>query len=231
MHPILKRVYREWLKPIAIIFIISAPLRSAVVDWNWVPTGSMKPTIVEGDLVLVNKLAYDLKIPFTTTHIAQWGNPERGDIVVCYSPQDGMRLVKQVVGLPGDKIELRNGILIINDVAQMYSAQDPAIYKRDIFEDPNPLIAIEHFKDSDHLVMILPIRKAVRNFDSYIVPPGSYFMMGDSRDNSADSRVFGSVPRSEIIGQATYVLASFDTARYLLPRLGRFSHSLKFDES
>lgn len=231
MHPILKRVYREWLKPIAIIFIISAPLRSAVVDWNWVPTGSMKPTIVEGDLVLVNKLAYDLKIPFTTTHIAQWGNPERGDIVVCYSPQDGMRLVKQVVGLPGDKIELRNGILIINDVAQMYSAQDPAIYKRDIFEDPNPLIAIEHFKDSDHLVMILPNRKAVRNFDSYIVPPGSYFMMGDSRDNSADSRVFGSVPRSEIIGQATYVLASFDTARYLLPRLGRFSHSLKFDES
>ncbi|MBE34052.1 MAG: signal peptidase I [Opitutaceae bacterium] len=64
-----------------------------------------------------------------------------------------------------------------------------------------------------------------------MVPPGSYFMMGDSRDNSADSRVFGSVPRSEIIGQATYVLASFDTARYLLPRLGRFSHSLKFDES
>ncbi len=231
MHPTLKRFYREWLKPLAIIFIISAPLRSAVVDWNWVPTGSMKPTIVEGDLVLVNKLAYDLKIPFTTTHIAQWGNPERGDIVVCYSPKDGMRLVKRVVGLPGDKIEMRNEILIINEVAQKYSTRDPAIYKRDVFEDPNPLVAVEHLKDSDHLVLILPKRMAVRIFAPYIVPEGSYFMMGDSRDNSTDSRMIGPVPRREIIGQATFVLASFDTARYLLPRFGRFSHSLKFDES
>ena len=220
MHPTLKRLYREWLKPLAIIFIISSPLRSAVVDWNWVPSGSM-----------INKLAYDLKIPFTTTHIAQWDDPARGDIVVCYSPKDGIRLVKRVIGLPGDKIELRNEVLIINDVPQKYSAQDASPYQRDIFEDPNPVVVVEYLKDAPHLIMILPNRMAVRNFQPYIVPEGNYFMMGDSRDNSTDSRMIGPVLRSEIIGQATYVLASFDTARYLLPRFGRFAHSLEFDES
>lgn len=231
MHPTLKRFYREWLKPLAIVVLIGSPLRSAVVDWNWVPSGSMKPTIVEGDLVLVNKLAYDLKVPFTTTHLAQWDDPARGDIVVCYSPIDGMRLIKRVVGLPGDKIELRNEVLIINDIPQRYSVQDPAPYKRDIFEAPNPLVAIEHLKDSPHLVMVLPNRMAVRNFQPYIVPEGTYFMMGDSRDNSTDSRMIGPVARSEIIGQATHVIVSFDTARYLLPRIGRFTRSLDLDES
>ncbi|MCF7761763.1 MAG: signal peptidase I, partial [Cephaloticoccus sp.] len=114
MKSFLHRLYREWLKPLAIILLIGSPLRSAVIDWNWVPTGSMKPTIVEGDLVLVNKLAYDLKVPFTTHHLASWADPARGDIVVCYSPADGKRLVKRVVGLPGDSIELRNETLIVN---------------------------------------------------------------------------------------------------------------------
>jgi len=84
-----------------------APLRSAVVDWNWVPTGSMKPTIMVGDLVFVNKLAYDLKVPFTRTRISTWAEPSRGDIAVLFSPSDGKRLVKRVIGLPGDTIEMR----------------------------------------------------------------------------------------------------------------------------
>src|SRR5271170_4889031 len=92
----------------AAFIVLMLVFRSALADWNSVPTGSMKPTILEGDRIFVNKLAYDLKVPFTTWHLAEWANPKRGDIVVFYSPEDGTRLVKRVVGLPGDVVELRN---------------------------------------------------------------------------------------------------------------------------
>lgn len=231
MKPGLQRLYREWIKPLAFVLLIGTPLRSAVADWNWVPTGSMKPTIVEGDLVLVNKLAYDLKVPFTTLHLAEWGNPARGDIVVCFSPDDGTRLVKRVVGLPGDTIELQNEVLVINGVRQQYSLQDATSHARDIFEDPSPMVALEHLDGADHLVLALPNRIARRNFGPCTVPAGSYFLMGDSRDNSRDSRFFGPVARKEIVGKAERVIVSFDTSRYLLPRWHRFIQPLSFGES
>src|SRR3989442_2083421 len=109
---------RHWwvkeIRPLLVLALVLFAIRSSLADWNDVPTGSMKPTILEGDRVYVNKLAYDLKVPFTTWHIAQWSNPQRGDIVVFYSPYDGKRLVKRVVGLPRDTIELRNDALILN---------------------------------------------------------------------------------------------------------------------
>src|SRR5258706_12828154 len=94
--------------------ILMVIFRSAVADWNDVPTGSMKPTILEGDRILVNKLAYDLKIPFTTVHLTAWARPKRGDIIVFFSPIDRVRLVKRVFGLPGDEIELRDNQLLVN---------------------------------------------------------------------------------------------------------------------
>lgn len=231
MKPVWKRVWREWLKPLALVLLIGTPLRSAVIDWNWVPTGSMKPTIVEGDLVLVNKLAYDLKVPFTTTHLAQWGDPRRGDIVVCFSPEDGTRLVKRVIGLPGDTIELRQDGLIINGRPQSYKQTDVAPYRHDIFEGPHPAIALEQLDSTSHLVMALPDRPAMRNFGPYVVPAGRYFLMGDSRDNSRDSRFFGPVNRRGIVGKAECVLVSLDTRHYLLPRLERFFSSLSHTSS
>ena len=89
-------------------------LRSTIANWNDVPTGSMRPTILEGERIFVNKVAYDLKIPFTSVRLFEWGNPQRGDIVVLYSPADGKRLVKRVVGLPGDRLALVQGRLLIN---------------------------------------------------------------------------------------------------------------------
>src|SRR5580704_17456616 len=175
--------YQGWLKPLALFLVIMAPLRSAVVDWNWVPSGSMKPTILEGDLVLVNKLAYDLKIPFTTRHLSQWADPARGDVVVFFSPRDGTRLVKRVIGLPGDTIEMRNDVLFVNGVAQRYARTDARSFRRDIFEDRNPVVAVERLGSVDHYVMALPGRPALRTFGPDVVPPGHYFMMGDSRDN------------------------------------------------
>jgi signal peptidase I len=229
MKKTIRYLWRAWVKPFALFFVIMAPLRSALVDWNWVPSGSMKPTILEGDLVLVNKLSYDLKVPFTTRHLMQWGDPARGDIVVFYSPRDGIRLVKRVIGLPGDTVQLKNEVLSINGVAQAYSIRDPREFRRDVFEDRNPVVAVEHLGSCDHYVMALPGRPALRSFGPYVVPAGRYFMMGDSRDNSTDSRFIGTVARDQIVGKASTVLVSFDTSRYLLPRIRRFIHPLKFN--
>src|SRR6267142_5974100 len=109
-----KKFWKEELRPLVILALVLFSIRSSLADWNDVPTGSMKPTILEGDRVYVNKLAYDLKVPFTTLHLAQWDNPKRGEIVVFYSPHDGKRLVKRVVGVPGDTIELQHDTLFLN---------------------------------------------------------------------------------------------------------------------
>ena len=112
----LAKLWRGWVKPFLVVIIIGTSFRSAVADWNDVPTGSMNPSIVEGDRIFVNKCAYDLKVPFTLWRVAEWSGPHRGDVVVFYSPADGRRLVKRVVGLPGETIEMRNTVLFINGV-------------------------------------------------------------------------------------------------------------------
>src|SRR5258708_33019386 len=105
-----KKIFQE-IKVFLLMLLVICSLRSALADWNDVPTGSMKPTIEEGDRVVVNKLGYDLKVPFTTYEIAKWGDPKRGDIVVLFSPVDGTRLVKRVIRTSGDKVELRENQL------------------------------------------------------------------------------------------------------------------------
>lgn len=229
MNRLLRIAWREWIVPFAAMFMVVGPLKSAVVDWNWVPTGSMKPTIMEGDLVLVNKLAYDLRIPFTQLRLSQWGGPARGDIAVFLSPEDGMRLVKRVIGLPGDTVELRSEVLYVNGAAERYSLRDPGAFRSEVFEDRNPVLAVESLGSCDHYVLALPGRAAMRSFGPVVVAPGRYFMMGDSRDNSHDSRFFGTVPRGSILGRASAVIVSFDARRCMLPRFGRFVHTLSLD--
>ena len=94
----------RWVRPIIAVIVVLSAVRSSVADWNDVPTGSMNPTIVEGDRIFVNKLAYDLKVPFIQWRLARWSAPQRGDIIVFESPADGQRLVKRVVALSGDTI-------------------------------------------------------------------------------------------------------------------------------
>ena len=124
------RWWKREIRPLLILALLLFSIRSSLADWNVVPSGSMQPTILVGDRVLVNKLAYDLKVPFTTWHIAEWKHPERGDIVVLFSPKDGTRMVKRVIGLPGDTIELRNNQLFINDQPVDYTTLEPAVSKQ-----------------------------------------------------------------------------------------------------
>jgi signal peptidase I len=215
--------WRQDIRPFLALALVLFSLRSSMADWNDVPTGSMRPTIVEGDRVLVNKLAYDLKVPFTTLHLAEWGNPERGDIAVFYSPHDGKRLVKRVIGLPGDTIELRENQLLLNgepvtatpvskDTIQLLTATEKA---RGQFAD-------ETLGSHRHLVASDPSLPARRSFGPYTVPEGHYFMMGDNRDNSFDSRYYGPVDRKQILGRVSSVVMSLDRDNYWTPRWQRF---------
>lgn len=219
----LKTLWKGWGFSIIVALMLATSFKSAVADWNIVPTGSMKPTILEGDRIFVNKLAYDLKIPFTTRHIAEWGNPQRGDIVVFYSPADGKRLVKRVVGLPGDRLAMRNNQLIINGEKIKYEPINTLNSKvLPLRMHPNQYGFMEDLSDARHPVMITPQRPSLRSFGPVTIPKGKYFMMGDNRDNSADSRYFGFVDRNRIVGQATSIVISLDINHKYSPRWERF---------
>lgn len=221
------RFVRQELKPLLITALVLFAFRSAIADWNDVPTGSMKPTIMEGDRVFVNKLAYDLKVPFTQWHIAQWDNPKRGDIVVFFSPADGQRLVKRVVGVPGDVIELRNEKLFVNGQPVQYEQLAPKyINELPAAEQSQHQFADEELANHPHPVMATPTYSAPRTFGPITVPQGQYFMMGDNRDNSFDSRFYGCVERNRIVGRASAVVISLDHKDYYLPRWHRFFTAL-----
>ncbi len=211
------KVFNEVRVFLAMLLVVSS-LRSALADWNDVPTGSMKPTIEEGDRVVVNKLAYDLKIPFTTFELMKWGDPLRGDIVVLFSPADGTRLVKRVVGEPGDRIEMRDNQLFVNGRA----AQWREVGFKDDSEQGSSLVVEEDLAGRMHRVMFTPQIPAVRSFGPLTVPTGRYFVMGDNRDNSNDSRFIGLIDRRRIVGKATAVAFSFDRSHHFAPRFDRF---------
>jgi len=216
-----KKVLNEIRVFLAMLLVVSS-LRSALADWNDVPTGSMKPTIEEGDRVVVNKLAYDLKVPFTTIELMKWGDPKRGDIVVLFSPVDGTRLVKRVVGVPGDKIEMRDNQLFVNGKA----AQRREIGLEDDSEQGSSMLVEENLAGVNHEVMFTPQIPAVRSFGPVTVPAGRYFVMGDNRDNSNDSRFIGLIDRQRIVGKATAVAFSFDRSHHFAPRFDRFFKSI-----
>lgn len=181
--------------------------RSSVADWYVVPTGSMLPTIVEGDRIFVDKMAYRLEIPFTDISIATTGQPKRGDIVVFNSQKADNRLVKRVVGLPGDTISMHDNRLIVNGTPLTYLEIDETHL-------------IETLGTVEHKVQLIGHASA-HSFSTVKVPSGHYLVLGDNRNNSADSRYYGFVPEQELQGRATNVVISLDPDNYYLPREDR----------
>ena len=206
-------------------FLLSfALLRTAVADWNPIPSGSMRPTLLEGDVVLVNRLAYDLKLPLTDLSLLTLGKPRRGDVVTLTSPATGVRLIKRIVGLPGDRLELRDEVLILNGAPATYT--DAATHGEVLGGGwvVDAVASTEHLAGQAHRVQTLPaVAGARRSFAEITVPAGQYFVMGDNRDNSEDSRYIGPVPRDHLIGRAHHVLVSADILDRWQPRLARWA--------
>ncbi len=223
-----RRTWRQWRVTVFFIIFVVIPIKSSLADWNWVPSGSMNPTILEGDLIYVNKVAYDLRFPLTLHRLAKWSDPKKGDIVICFSPEDGIRLVKRVIGEPGDTIEMRNNALFINGERIDYKRIDSP-YIEDLSEkfQQRCVIAMEDLDGAVHTVMSMPSVAARRNFGPITVPQGNYYVLGDNRDGSKDSRYFGFVERKLIVGKAKVVIGSFDITGNYLPRIKRFFMSLK----
>jgi len=191
--------------------------RSAVADWNEVPTGSMKPTIVEGDRILVNKLAYDFRVPFTHISLLKLSDPVRGDIIIFDSQSSEKRLVKRVVGVPGDIVEMKDNLLTINGEQLDYVTTTST---------GSAEIKLENLLGERHFIRIDKRGSRLSNFQSVEVPAEHYLVLGDNRDNSADSRVIGFVPRYEIVGRSRSVVLSLNYENFYIPRKNRFFHTL-----
>jgi signal peptidase I len=223
----IKSLWLEW-RTLILFLTVMVLFRSAIGDWNQVPTGSMKPTILEGDRVVVNKLAYDLKVPFTTLHLAEWDDPSYGEIVTFYSPADGKLLIKRVIGVPGDVIKMRNNQLYINTKPATYSRlEDDIVNQIDYDQRRTHAFFKERYDDFEHPVMLVPSPPNDYNsFGPIEIPEGQYLMLGDNRDNSRDSRRIGLISRDRITGRAFTVAFSVDYDAYYLPRVDRFFRSL-----
>jgi signal peptidase I len=220
-----KTFWQEWSGFIIFIVIMFA-FRIGVADWNHVPSGSMRPTLIEGDRIWLNKLAYDVKIPYTHKVLKKVSDPKRGDIIVFKSPKNGTRLVKRIVGIPGDEISY--------DRHQMRLNGKPVVYEPLSFDEVDVSVQTERAKQYELYTEMLPghphpVLHAPQSRTpprSWVVPEGNYIAFGDNRDQSDDSRFWGFVPREMIIGRTSSVVMSFNRDNFYIPRASRFFKSL-----
>ena len=188
-------IVAEYAKSFFPVLAVVLVLRSFIIEPFQIPSASMVPTLQVGDYILVNKFTYGVRLPVIGTKIIDTGEPKRGDVMVFFPPNDSRYFIKRVIGLPGDHIHYENKQLYING--------KPAGYERIAQMPPlTPVIDLisEHLGNVDH--MIYNDRRAYSETVDVVVKPGHYFMMGDNRDNSSDSRVWGQVPEKNIVGRA-----------------------------
>jgi signal peptidase I len=222
----------EYPKSFFPVILIVFLLRSFLVEPFKIPSGSMVPTLVVGDFILVNKFAYGIRIPLVNKKIVSIGEPGRGDVMVFRFPEDtSLDYIKRVVGTPGDRVVYANKKLFINGVEQPlkriadYLHPERVHYSRQFLEKlgelEHALLVEEDASPAIPFSRPFPFREnCTYNNEGMActVPPGHYFMMGDNRDNSADSRVWGFVPDENIVGKAFFIWFNFSEPR----RFGRF---------
>jgi len=200
--------YAQSFFPVLLLVLV---IRSFIFEPFRIPSGSMKPTLVEGDFIFVKKFSYGLRLPVVEAKIFETGSPKRGDVVVFRLPSDpSINYIKRVVGLPGDKVDFRRHRLTINGQLIDVKATD------EFFEGAT--VYSEDLLGRVHDTLIL--RPSYSTGDkTYIVPDGHYFMMGDNRDNSSDSRVIGFVDEQYLVGEAVRVWMHFGNMP-ILDRIG-----------
>ena len=221
----LGRFYKEWGFFIFLLLLMSV-FRSAVADWFTVPTGSMKPTIIEGDRIYVNKMAYGLRVPFTTLSLVRWSQPVPGDVVVFESLAADKRLIKRVIGVAGDEVQMIENQLFINGQPVAYMPSLLEARSINWGDASQPVLMREQIPGKPHEVALTYSNSS---FGPVTVPKDHLFVLGDNRDHSADSRYIGFVPMDELLGKALNVIVSLDSEHYYIPREGRYLKSLDSD--
>jgi signal peptidase I len=197
--------YSHSFFPVLLIVLL---LRSFVVEPFRIPSGSLEPTLVPGDFIAANKFAYGLRLPISHTKILAISEPKAGEIAVFRYPVDqNMDLIKRVVGVPGDKVSYVNKVLYINGVEQPQEYLGPGLDAEDGYDIPVNVYQ-ETLNGVKHLIYVNPTKPA--NDITVTVPSGEYFMMGDNRDNSNDSRYWGFMPEGNLVGKAFFIWFSWD---------------------
>lgn len=195
---------------ILFIFLLSVT-RISLADWSPVPTGSMQPTIQPGDVVLIDKTSFGPSVPFINKRLVSWGKPDRGDIITFVPPHTKQLLVKRVIGIPGDEVLIEGADVYVNgELAQ-----------QDIKEFTEDALVLENFAgEVSHLVQFSRSRPISTSQHYLILPEGRYFVMGDHRNNSADSRYWGLVEEQNITGKVKRIVGSISSEREFFASLG-----------
>lgn len=207
------------------VFAFVLVLRSFVYEPFQIPSGSMMPTLLVGDFILVEKYAYGLKDPVWRTQLVETGKPERGDVVVFkYPPQPSIDYIKRVVGMPGDTVRYSSNKEICIQAqgsTECKQVKLSNVEESEFNQNGIPLIQVnEKLGQVEHQILINPLRRdrvdayqPRHGVNEWVVPQGQYFVMGDNRDNSADSRYWGFVPEANLVGKAVGIWISFEFER------------------
>jgi signal peptidase I len=202
------RTWRDYIENILIAVLLALFVRAFVLTGYKVPTGSMAPTLLPGDFIFSYRLPFGLKLPFSEKKIFVHP-PRRGDVVVfTYSEQPQVAYVKRVIGLPGDRIEIKNDHLIVNEKAFKYEPTDEH-WRQNL---PNPelfTVVKEKGFGIDH-ELVLKKETERKDYGPIIVPPEEVFLLGDNRDSSDDSRYWGTVPFERIEGRVVFIWLSLN---------------------
>jgi len=198
----------EYARSFFPIILVVLVIRSFIAEPFRIPSGSMLPTLHIGDFILVNKFAYGVRLPVLNTKIIDVSEPERGDVLVFRYPKNPqVDYIKRVVGLPGDKIGYFNKTIYINGIAISQEVQQKDVDLLGVVPSDNEL-RVETLGQHTHDLLVDPNRRLVEGETT--VPSGHYFVMGDNRDNSNDSRFWGTVPEENLVGKAFFIWMSWD---------------------
>lgn len=202
----------EYAKAFFPVILIVLLLRSFLVEPFRIPSGSMTPTLLAGDFILVNKYAYGIRLPVINKKIIELSDPQRGDIAVFRFPKDpSIDYIKRVVGLPGDRIAYRDKVVYVDGEAMKQEMRGTFIGEGAGMAMTGASLRAEHLGSVVHEILVVPEKSGRQDMEEIVVPAGHYFVMGDNRDNSNDSRFWGVVPNENLVGRAFFIWLNWDS--------------------